>query len=181
MTKGSIFLCLVVLLCSCANDSISSRDIRGTYLAEQTEHLGGEYACDANLVIHEKFGFFGLSSHADAALTFRFDGLFQFPSLTLNYDVNIEGDWSLRDSVITVEIDSASFNYNFISSTARNYTEESMVRYLRKEVDGDISNILRQRLRNAGSRQMRLLDVTDSALHVLVADTIEVDMVRENL
>ena len=180
-SKAYILLVISTFFTSCSNvvNEPTTFDIMGTYATQQDEHLGGEYSCDAHFDTFQHFTPFGLATSANTALTFNFDGLFEFPSLTLNYELNIDGDWSYADSIITMEIDTATFSYTYINSTAHNYTEESMVRYLRKEVDNNIAKMLCERLRRSSSHDLHLLSLTDSVMHVSVADTVFVDMYRQ--
>ncbi|MBP5420435.1 MAG: hypothetical protein J6Y72_11565 [Bacteroidales bacterium] len=172
---------MAILLPSCSIivDKPSTFDIMGTYATQQDEHLGGEYSCDAHFDTRQSFNPLGLTTTANTALTFNFDGLFEFPSLTLNYELSIDGDWSYADSTISMELDTTTFSYTYINSTAHNYTEESMVRYLRKEVDNNIAKTLCQRLRSSASRDMHLISFSDSVMHVSVADTIFLNMYRQ--
>ena len=178
-SKEYILLAILLPSCSVIVDKPSTFDIMGTYATQQDEHLGGEYSCDAHFDTFQHFTPFGLATSANTALTFNFDGLFEFPSLTLNYELSIDGDWSFEDSIISVDVDTTTFSYTYINSTAHNYTEESMVRYLRKEVDNSIAKVLCERLRSSNVSDMRLLSLSDSVMQVSVGDTIVINMHRQ--
>lgn len=163
---------LSTLLSGCAyiDDTALRLKILGDYTSDLREVYDDGIACDVTMCIDEDFSFFGLFNQADMLLAFRLQDAFEFSDLTLHYKLSVLGDWIVRDSLITVEVDTSTFECTFIASDAQAYTEQTMVRYLRKYVRETFIPSMQRRLANQWNRTVRFSEVNDEWLLVLSLD-----------
>jgi len=139
----------------------------GDYVSETTEHVDDGIACDVDMKLNEKFGLLSFTNDVDMDITFYLDETFDFPNLTLKYSLSVDGDWSYKDSLLTVEVDTASFCCTYIGSDAKTPTEESMVRQLRKNViSGELMPELRDHIIESSVRSVKVYEINDSSVVV---------------
>ncbi|MCQ2228552.1 MAG: hypothetical protein MJZ13_02260 [Bacteroidales bacterium] len=139
----------------------------GNYVSEATEHTNDGIPCDVNMKLNESFSLFSFTNNVDMDITFYLDESFDFPNLTMTYSLSVDGDWSYRDSLLTVEVDTASFCCTYIGSDAKTPTEESMVRQLRRNViSGELMPVLRDHIIESSVRSVRVYEINDSSLVV---------------
>lgn len=162
MRRIFYFLAVAVALCSCTDKS----KIRGHYhsVYGQTIHDGVE--CDVFLDADENFGFWSFDNDVKMKLTFKFGDL-EFPDLSLNYKVGIEGEWDYRDGKLIVEADSATFRHEYVDSSAKNATERTMVLQLRNNVvKTELIPLIRKKLMEISERSVKVYELSDNGLVV---------------
>lgn len=156
--------------CAYIDDTQLRLKILGDYTSKHYEEFDDGIACDVSMDIDEDFSFFGLYNQADMQLEFHLKDAFEFSDLTLHYRISALGDWTVRDSLITVEIDTTTFDCTFIESDAEAYVEQTMVRYLRKYVRETFVPSMQRRLANQWNRTVKFSEVNDEWLLVLSLD-----------
>lgn len=171
--KGHIYnvlsaLCMGVVSCVlCGCDGITHRmEIMGDYASSYEESFDDGMECKVKWDYEEKFGFMSVVGEADMYMTFMFSDQFEFKDLVLEYDVSVEGDWDYDGDSLTVMVDTATFKLDYVKSNATRYTEESMVRYLRKHVVTEFLPSMRSKFMSMSDRSVKVVSVSDSAVVV---------------
>lgn len=154
-----------MMLWSCTQDFKEMSDIIDDYIYTSSEHVDDGIPCDVEMELNESFSLWSFSNNVDMDVTFHLNDSFDFPDLTLTYKLSVDGNWSYADSMLTVSVDTASFACNYICSSAKTPTEESMVRQLRKNViSGELMPVLRDRIIESSVRSVRVYEISDTAL-----------------
>lgn len=112
----------------------------------------------------DKLNFTGIENSTDIAITFFFSDNIEFSNITLNYKSNIKGKWHLNRNVMSFEVDTSSFKYEFVSSSAKRYIEQTMVRYLRKYIFNDVMKQVDGELIDHYQQSFIVDSLTDSLL-----------------
>ena len=161
MVRIASILLLVALFCGCNSDK---RRLLGTYESSAQITVNDDINSIVNVSSRENFSWTGLECESDIKITFLFNESFDFKDISLNYKLNIEGDWNLNDDILTISLDTTSFKYNFVGSNAERPTEKTMERSLRQEVRSTLLPDLRRRILNMTNRKIDISTVTDSVL-----------------
>jgi hypothetical protein len=158
-------VCAVVMFLVCGCESISNRyDIMGSYISKHEESIDDGIECKIRYDFTEQFNLFSDVGKAKLFMTFMFDDQFDFKNLTLEYDVTADGSWDYDGTQLEVEIDTTSLEFEYVKSNATRYTEEAMVRYLRKYVREDFVPQMREKFVLHGDRCVKVQSVSDTAV-----------------
>ncbi len=156
----SSLLCLV----SCGESNPMRDRIVGVYELEENQLINDGMVCDVNIRLRQGFSRSKINTESDVTLRFCFDENFQFNDMELRYRLSANGRWSCADSLLFVDVDTTSVECEFIGSNAQTYTEQTMVRYLRKYVSENFLRDVEQRLLYVGADEMYLDEVDESSL-----------------
>lgn len=158
-----LYVILAMMVCGCK--SISNRcAIMGDYISTYEESFNDGIECKVRWDLVEEFGFFSVDGAAKMFMTFMFDDQFDFKNLTLEYDISVDGSWDYDGERLEVNIDTTSFEYEYIKSNATRYTEEAMVRYLRKHVKEEFIPSMRVKFLSQGDRKVKIQAINDTAV-----------------
>lgn len=130
----------IILMPSCGTSDRCA--MMGEYHTHYMEdHVAfSDMDCSIELDMEETFGRTMVKNKSNLALTFHFVSPFEFPSMTLEYEIEANGKWELNEDTLSVvladKIDDIKFKY--IRSNASTPTEESMVRNIRSMLSKDI-------------------------------------------
>lgn len=146
MSLRSIYLvicCAVAMLVvSC---ELSDRwPVMGRYTTHyEAEHVAfADMDCSVVMDINEDFGYSSVDNNTRLSLTFFFASPFEFPSMTLEYLIKVDGSWQLSSDTLTVSVerDIDGIEFEYLGSNAKTPTEESMVRNLRSMLSKDFNS-----------------------------------------
>ncbi|MCQ2203824.1 MAG: hypothetical protein MJZ15_05230 [Bacteroidales bacterium] len=155
------------VFCGCRVLDSECRDLMGQYISSVDEHLNEDIPCDIHLNLNESFDAFSFSNNVELNVTFYLDEAFEFPNLTLNYDMSVDGNWDYSDSLLCVSVDTTTFCCNYIGSSAKSATEESMARQIRKNIiAGELMPKIRKQVIDSSVRSVRVYAITSDSLVV---------------
>lgn len=160
-----VLLSFALCLTSCNLLDSESRNLMGHYVSEDNTHIDDDIPCDVHLLLNEELGALSFKNNVELNVTFYLEDAFDFPDMTLNFDVFVDGSWSYSDSILTVTVDTTSFNCNYIGSSAKSATEESMVRQIRKNVvAGELMPRLRKQIIESSERKVKVCSVSEEGI-----------------
>ncbi len=163
-TRIILTLTLLALFVACQPNDPTANQIVGQYFLEENQYVNDGITCDINIKVRQDFKRKHINSESDLTLKFCFNDSFEFRDMELHYKMRARGEWSYADSLIVLNVDTSSVECDFLGSNAESYTEESMVRNLRKYVNENfIPNIEHTHL-FVGAGQMYLDQIDDSSL-----------------
>lgn len=89
--------------------------------------------CSVVLDSKESFSLSSVTNTTQMALTFHFTEPFDFPSMTLEYEIKAHGDWVIDGDTLSITLtdDLSNIEYTFLKSNATTPTQDSMVRNIR--------------------------------------------------
>ncbi|MCF0191347.1 MAG: hypothetical protein HUJ96_08810 [Marinilabiliaceae bacterium] len=160
---------IIFIVTSCTSDSRYRSKVVGSYLVHDcSQHKDKDGTIyDIDLTLQETFDWFSVQNDTRLSIVFHFDKPFEFPSITLNYNVEAKGDWSVRDTVLYVAMDTAGVIPHFLGSTAKTPTEESMARILRSMVKEKYQHSVKRQMYLLCNRKAQIVDANDTALVLL--------------
>lgn len=107
-----------------------------------------------------------MESDADISITFFFSDNIEFSNLTLNYKWNVCCDWQLSGNELSLNVDTSSIDYQFVSSSATRYIEQTMVRYLRKYIGNEVKKTIESGFAEHYGQSMKIVELTDSIMTI---------------
>lgn len=107
-----------------------------------------------------------MESDADISITFFFSDNIEFSNLTLNYKWNVCCDWQLSGNELSLNVDTSSIDYQFVSSSATRYIEQTMVRYLRKYIGNEVKKTIENGFAEHYGQSMKIVELTDSIMTI---------------
>ncbi len=154
----TLILTMVLLLLGCNLLSTECREMRGRYVSFSEEHYEDGISCDVHLTMTEDFNTFSFSNSVEMKATFFLDDAWDFPNMTLTYNISVDGDWSYHDSTLVVSVDTTTFCCDYVGSDARTPTEESMARQIRKNIiAGELMPRIRNEVISTSERTVRVI------------------------
>ncbi len=156
---------MAFMMVSCNLFDKDCRAIMGEYVSNDYQTLTDGIPCDVMLETSENFELFSFRNKSNMKLDFHFDETFEFPSLMLEYNMEVDGKWRYSDSTLTVDIDTLTFKYEFVGSSAKTPIEESMVRQLKKNVVlDDLMPKMRKRIIESSQRSAHVYDINEESI-----------------
>ncbi|MDO4461588.1 MAG: hypothetical protein Q4C30_03695 [Bacteroidia bacterium] len=109
--------------------------IVGDYYTEyKDEHVEfSDMECSVELRTKEEFRLWSVTNITHMLLTFHFVEPFVFPSMTLEYEVEAEGEWQIDGDTLSISLaqELSNIEYKYLCSNATTPTQESMVRNIK--------------------------------------------------
>lgn len=170
MMKVLVYIILVFAIFS-ACSPIERGRVVGSYDSNVDSHRSDGLDIDVDINTKINFEWLGLDCESNIVLLFIFDEKLNYPNIELRYVTHIGGDWTINDDVLTLDLDTTSFTYDFAGSNATRPTERTMVRNLRKYVGDVYMPVVRERIVNMNSRSVNIVQCSDSLLIVANNDT----------
>ena len=144
---------------SCHLLDTDCRDMLGRYVSISDETIEDDIVCNVHLEMTEDFGIFSFSNNVEMQATFILDDAINFPNLTLTYQISVDGNWNCCNNTLTVSVDTTTFCCNYIGSSAKSPTEESMVRQIRKNIiAGELMPRIREEVIASTQRCVKIIE-----------------------
>lgn len=118
--------------------------VMGSYTTHyEANHVAfSDMDCSLVMDINEDFRYSSVKNKTHLYLTFYFAKPFEFPSMTLEYMIKVDGQWQLSADTLTVSLERGidGIEFEYLGSNAKTPTEESMVRNLRSMLSRDFNS-----------------------------------------
>lgn len=167
-TKRIVFIMFAIIcLTSCHIIDSECRNMQGCYVTNTTEHYDDGISCNVQLKTTENFNTFSFCNNVEMKATFIMDETWNFPNLTLTYNISIKGDWDYAENTLIVSVDTTTFQCDYVGTSAKTPTEESMARQIRKNViAGELMPRIRKEIIESAERKVRVIQKDEKQMIV---------------